>query len=133
MLRQSIALLTIAAFLFSPFRGMSAEQIDHLIPAAELELELVAAEQQRQTDLQDLDRFLATDDAQELLARAGADPTEIRDAIPQLDDETLAELAEQSRQVEQDVSGGFIGGILILLILAVILAVVLVNNTDLFD
>ena len=128
MFRQTIAIVTLAAFLFSPFKGFSAEQVEHLIPEAELQLQLAAAELQRQANVLEIERVLDREDSQELLAKAGLNASEVREAIPQLDDETLANLAEQSRQVNEDVSGGFVGGIIILLILAVVLAVILVRN-----
>ena len=128
MFRQAIAVLTLAAFLFSPLKGLSAEQVEHLIPAADLQLQLAAAEFQRQSNVRDVERILDREDAQQLLAKAGLSASEVREAIPQLDDETLANLAEQSRNVNEDVSGGFVGGIIILLILALVLAVILVRN-----
>ena len=103
MFRQTIAVLTLAAFLFSPLKGLSAEQVEHLIPAADLQLQLAAAEFQRQSNVRDVERILDREDAQQLLA-------------------------EQSRNVNEDVSGGFVGGIIILLILALVLAVILVRN-----
>lgn len=128
MFRQTIAVLTLAAFLFSPLKGLSAEQVEHLIPAADLQLQLAAAEFQRQSNVRDVERILDREDAQQLLAKAGLSASEVREAIPQLDDETLANLAEQSRDVNEDVSAGFVGGIIILLILALVLAVILVRN-----
>lgn len=128
MFRQSIAVLTLAAFLFSPFKGFSAEQVEHLIPEAELQLQLATAELQRQANIREIEQVLDREDTQELLAKAGMTPSEVRQAIPQLDEETLANLADQSRQVNSDVAGGFVGGIIILLVLAVIIAVVLVRN-----
>jgi hypothetical protein len=128
MFRQTIAVLTLAAFLFSPLKGLSAEKVEHLIPAAELQLQLAAAEYQRQSNVRDVERILEREDAQQLLAKAGLSAGEVREAIPQLDDETLANLAEQSRNVNEDVSAGFVGGIIILLILALVLAVILVRN-----
>ncbi len=128
MFRQAVAYLTLAAFLFSPLKGFSAEQVEHLIPAAELQLQLATAELQRQANIREIERALDRQDAQELLAKAGMKPEEVRRAIPQLDEETLANLADQSRQVNEDVAGGFVGGIIILLILAVVLAVILVKN-----
>jgi ATP-dependent exoDNAse (exonuclease V) beta subunit len=133
MFRQAVAYLTLAAFLFSPLKGFSAEQVEHLIPAAELQLQLAAAELQRQSDVREVERILDREDAQQLLAKAGLSASEVREAVPQLDDETLAALADQSRQVNEDVAGGFVGGIIILLVLALVLAVVLVKNTDFFD
>ena len=96
MFRQSIAVLTLAAFLFSPLKGLSAEQVEHLIPAAELQLQLTAAELQRQSNLRDVERVLDREDAQRLLAKAGLSASEVREAIPQLDDETLANSSEAS-------------------------------------
>jgi hypothetical protein len=128
MFRQAVAYLTLAAFLFSPLKGFSAEQIEHLIPAAELQLQLATAELQRQSNVREVERILDREDAQQLLAKAGLSASEVRQAIPQLDDETLANLADQSRQVDQDVSGGLVGGVIILLILALVLAVILVRN-----
>lgn len=128
MFRQTVAYLTLAAFLFSPLRGFSAEQIEHLIPAAELQFQLAAAELERQNNVREVERVLDREDAQQLLAKAGLSTREVREAIPQLDDETLASLADQSRQVNEDVAGGFVGGIIILLILALVLAVILVRN-----
>ena len=128
MFRQALAVLTLAAFLFSPLKGLSAEQVEHLIPAADLQLQLAAAEFQRQSNVRDVERILDREDAQQLLAKAGLSASEVREAIPQLDDETLANLAEQSRNVNEDVSAGFVGGIIILLILALVLAVILVRN-----
>jgi parvulin-like peptidyl-prolyl isomerase len=133
MFRQSIAVLTLAAFLFSPLKGLSAEQVEHLIPSAELQLQLATAELRRQSNIREVEQVLDREDARQLLAKAGLSAREVREAIPQLDDETLANLADQSRQVNEDVSGGFIGGIIILLILAIVLAVVLVKNTDFFE
>lgn len=126
MLRQSIAIITIAAFLFSPLRGIAAEDIEHLIPEAELQLQLVAAEQQRETDLEDVQRFLARPDTQEAVATAGINLVQITEALPQLDAETLAEVAQQSRQYEGDVAGsGFLGLLIILLLLVVVASWVL--------
>ena len=126
MLRQSIAIITIAAFLFSPLRGVAAEDVQHLIPEAELQLQLFAAEQQRQSDIQDVQRFLARADTREAVNTAGIDLVQITAALPQLDSETLADVAQQSRQYEGDVeASGFIGLLIILLILVVVASWVL--------
>ena len=111
MFRQCVALLTLAAFLFSPLRGQSAEQIDHLVPGAEFRLRLAAVEQQRQDDFRTLDELFQRDESRAFLVKAGIEPELIRPAIPQLDDETLAEFAQQSRQLDEDVAAaGYPGG-----------------------
>ncbi len=111
MFRQSVALLTVAAFLFSPLRGLSAEQIDHLVSEAELQLRLAAAEQQRQDDMRTLEELLLRDESHAFLAKAGIELETVAEAIPQLDDDTLAKFAQQSRQLDADVAAsGYPGG-----------------------
>lgn len=111
MFRRPIALLTLAAFLLSPLRGVSAEQFEHLIPTAELRLRLADAEQQRQDDFRTLDELFQRDESRAFLVRAGLEPELIRRAIPRLDDQTLAKFAQQSRQLDEDVAAaGYPGG-----------------------
>jgi len=136
MFRQSIAILTLAAFLFSPLRGLSTEQFDHLVPTAELRLRLADAEQQRQDDFRTLDQLFQRDEARAFLVQAGLEPELIRQAIPRLDDESLAKFAQQSRQLDGDVAAaGYPGGryfglylLLGLLVLAILWTPVIANG-----
>jgi hypothetical protein len=111
MFRHSIALLTLAAFLFSPLRGLSAEQINHLVPTTELRQRMADAELQRQDDIRVLDDFVQRQESRELLVAAAMQPELIRQAIPGLDDETLANFAKQSRELDSEVTAaGYPGG-----------------------
>ena len=130
MIRQTIALVTLFAFLLSPLRAATPAADEHLVPQAELSQELKQAESQRLKDQADLERLFAHDEAVETLQSAGIDPVEVTNAIPQLDDETLAELAEKARQIESDVSGGLIGSLILLLILVLALAIILIVYAD---
>jgi len=127
MIRQFTALLSLLAFLLSagsaPLRA--AARNEHLVPQQELNQRLEKAEAQRMRDQSDVERLFAGEEAQQALRSAGLDPREVTGVIPQLDDETLADLAQQSREIQSDVSGGFFGGILIILVLIVALAVLL--------
>ena len=98
---------------------------DHLVPSAELEQTLDQAAETRRQNEADLERLVAHEEVEQAAVAAGIDPEQVRAAIPQLDDETLADLAERSRALEQDVAGGFIGGIVIILVLVLLLAVLL--------
>ena len=98
---------------------------DHLIPAAELEQALQTASETRRQNEAQLQRLVDNQEVQKAAAAAGIDPEQVRQAIPQLDDETLADLAARAREIEEDVAGGFIGGIIIILVLVVLLAVLI--------
>ena len=124
MIRQSIALVTLFAFLLSPLRAAAPAAAEHLVPQQELSQRLQKAESQRVQDQADLERLFAHEQAQQALRSAGLDPVEVTSAIPQLDDETLAELAQKAREIESDVSGGLIGSLIILLLLVLALVIV---------
>jgi hypothetical protein len=98
---------------------------EHVVPSAELQQSLDSAAETRRQNEADLQRLVAHEEVQQAAEAAGIDPEQVREAIPQLDDETLAELAARARELEDDVAGGFIGGIIIILVLVVLLAVLL--------
>ena len=125
MIRESIALVTLFAFLLSPLRA-ATPAAEHLVTPQELGQRLEQVQSQRAQDRADLQRLFEHEQAREALRGAGLDPVEVTAAIPQLDDETLAELAEKARAVDSDVSGGLLGGLILLLILALALAIVFV-------
>ena len=117
--RLSISLFALVLCLAPAF----AEE--HVVPAAELQQSLGDAAETRRQNEADLRRLIDNEQVEQAATAAGLDPEQIREAIPQLDDETLAELAARSRALEEDVAGGFIGGIVIILVLVVLLAVLI--------
>ena len=118
--RLSISLF--AAFVLCLAPAVAQE---HVVPSAELEQSLDSAAETRRQNEADLQRLVAHEEVQQAAEAAGIDPEQVRVAIPQLDDATLAELAARARALEDDVAGGFIGGIIIILVLVVLLAVLL--------
>ena len=115
----SLVLLTLGLAL----GGFAAEQ--HVVAPAELEQSLEAAAETRRQNEADLLRLIEHEEVQQAAEAAGIDPLEVEQAVPQLDDDALAELAARARALEEDVAGGFLGGIVIILVLVLLLAVLL--------
>ncbi len=105
--------------------GAQTADREHVVPQAELEQTLETAAAARNQNEADLQRLIANEDVRKAAEAAGIDPQQVQEAVPQLDDETLAELAARARELEEDVAGGFLGGILIILILILLLAVLI--------
>ena len=116
----SLALLT-CAFSF----GATAAEPEHIVAPAELEQSLETAAEARRQNEADLQRLIANEEVQRAAEAAGIDPEQVRQAVPQLDDEALAQLAARARELEEDVAGGFIGGIVLMLLLILLLAVLI--------
>ncbi|MCB1022528.1 MAG: PA2779 family protein [Bryobacterales bacterium] len=112
-----VALLAIAPFALA--------QETHVVPGVELEQTLEDAAATRRQNEADLERLMEHEEVEQAAAEAGLDLEQVRQAVPQLDDETLAELSARARELENDIAGGFIGGIVIMLILILIIAVLL--------
>ena len=105
--------------------GASAAEQEHVVPPAELEQSLEAAAETRRHNEAAIRRLIDNEDVQEAAEAAGIDPEQVRQAIPQLDDETLAELAVRANALEEDVAGGVFGGIILMLLLILLLAVLI--------
>jgi len=114
-----LVLLALLAVVAAP----AAEQ--HVVSPAELEQTLEDAAETRRNNEADLQQLIANEEVQKAAQSAGIDPEQVRVAVPQLDDETLADLAERARELEDDVAGGFLGGIVIILVLVLLLAVLI--------
>lgn len=120
--------LLLVLILTLPLGAWAAEE--HLVPAPEVEQELTERAVQREADLNAVDGLFAHPETAETIEQAGFDPQQIRDAVPLLDDETLAELAARAREMDGDVEGGILGTLVLLLLLAVLVVVLLTQLED---
>jgi hypothetical protein len=121
-MKRKLSIFLLTAFAFA---GLAAAAEEHIVPADELEASLEAAAETRRSNEADIERLVAHEEVADAARAAGVDPEQVRQAIPRLDDETLAELAARARELDKDVAGGFVGGILIMLILILLLAVLI--------
>lgn len=124
-LRPALAILLALAVL-TP----SLPASDHVVALSDLQQQHATDESRRQSDIADLQRLFDAPEAQAALDPAGLEAEQIKQAVPLLDDETLAELAVKARNIENDVAGGIIGSLILLLILAIALVVVLSVTSD---
>lgn len=120
-MRRAVRLILLTSALVTA--GFTAE--DHVVPAAELEQTLQTAAETRRQNAADLQRLISREEVQKAAEAAGIDPEQVSEAVLQLDDETLADLAARARELEHDVAGGFLGGIVVILVLVLLLAVLI--------
>ena len=98
---------------------------DHLVSSQVLEQQMVTAEESRQKNIFTLTELLKTPIAEKAMRDAKVDPVQVKNAIPTLSDDELANLSGRVTRAQSDFSAGLLGiGLLTLIILAVIVIIV---------
>jgi hypothetical protein len=122
LLRRPVAVLTALAVLTLTAPMAAAE--DHIVPLNALHARLQQEAQRRAEDLAAIDKILSLPAAGEALHKAGFDAGQAHVAVSMLDDQELSKLALQARQVDHEVQGGLIVGLLALIGLVVVIIIV---------
>ncbi len=113
------------AFVCHPRAAAQAVDQDHIVSSQVLQQQLVTAAATRQKNIDTLTNLLGTSIAQKAMRDAKVDPVQVKNAIPTLSDEELANLSGRVTKAQSDFSAGFLGvGLFTLIILVVILIIV---------
>jgi hypothetical protein len=104
---------------------------DHVIAPSDLRNDLTGASAQRQKNQARLEEFVSSPQAQKALKTAHMDGEEVKNAIPQLSDDDLAQFSARSEKAQKDFAAGRLSDrdliIIILAVLALILIIVAVR------
>jgi hypothetical protein len=121
-LQRPVAVLTALAVLALTAPMAAAE--DHIVPLKALHARLYQEAQRRAENLAAVDKILALPAAGEALHKAGFDAAQAHAAVSLLNDQELSKLALQARQVDHEVQGGLIVGLLAIIGLIVVIIIV---------
>jgi hypothetical protein len=102
---------------------------DHLVAPDAVSQRLAAHSAQRQADLADVQRVLATPQAAEAMKTLGADPGDVRAGVATLSTSELADLATRARTLKVDPAGGLDSDVNTLLVVFLIVAIVILVIT----
>ena len=111
---------------------LSAQKTVHLISIEELRDQVAAQAADRATNIREVQTLLRHQGVQDRLGHL-FDLEKVAVAVPTLDNETLAELALQSGQVNEQFRAGGMGMILALVIavvVVIVLAIILLNKAE---
>ena len=108
---------------FSVPRTWAAEQ---LVSPAELQKAAVAVTQARQHNIETIQQFLSSDRAQEALKTAHLDLQQVKQAIPSLSDQELAQLASRASKAQADFAAGRMNDRDLIIILICIVGLILI-------
>ncbi len=102
-----------------------ASNQDHIVSSQVLQQQVVTSAAARQKNIETLTELLKTPTAQKAMHDAKVDPVQVKNAIPTLSDDELANLSGRVTKAQSDFSAGLIGiGLFTIIILVVILIII---------
>lgn len=117
------AALFLGVTLTSPQSTMAQ---NHVVPPAQIQNDLSASSAARQKNEEHLKSFLSSKEVQQAMKSTDIDPQRVTNAIGQLNDADLAQLAARSARAQRDFAAGNIDNHDLLLILVGIAALILI-------
>jgi hypothetical protein len=99
---------------------------NHVVTSSDLQKDVAAASAVRQKNLAQVEGFLSSTEAQRAMKSAHVNPQQVKNAIPQLNDDELAQLSARSEKAQKDFAAGNINDHDLLLILVAVVALILI-------
>ena len=118
-----VLVLLLGLILTSPEAALAQ---DHVVSPSEMQKDAAGASAARQQQVQQLDGFLSSKEAQQALKSAHMDSQEVKAAVQQLDDEDLARLSARSEKAQREFAAGNISDRDLLIILVAVAALILI-------
>lgn len=122
---QYTLILLLASVLLVP-RDAFAEAPSHVVSAADLQRDVASASAVRQQNIKDVESFLATPGARQSLQSANIDYRQVKDAVPQLNNQELARLAKISQNAQNQFTAGTLSDRDLLFILVGVAVIILI-------
>jgi Flp pilus assembly protein TadB len=98
----------------------------HVVSPSELQSAAVASTQARQHNLDTLQHFVSTPTAEKALKSAHLDAQQVKNAVSQLNDQDLAQLASRANKAQSDFAAGRLSDRDLIIILVCIAALILI-------
>jgi hypothetical protein len=116
-----ISLLSV--FFVIPQRALAQ---DHVVPPSDLQKDVSAVSATRQKNLAQVEDFISSDAAQQAMKSSHIDPQQVKNAIPQMSDDELAQLSARAEKAQKDFAGGRISDRDLLIILVGVAVLILI-------
>jgi hypothetical protein len=99
---------------------------DHVVAPSDLQKDVAGASATRQKNQTRLEDFVSSPEAQRALKSAHIDTGQVKNAIPQLSDDDLAQLSAKAEKARRDFSAGRMSDRDLLIILIAVAALILI-------
>ena len=121
-----LGILFVSLFAISFACPRQAFAQDHVVAPSDLQRDLAGASATRQKNQARLQEFVSSPEAQRALKSAHVDAGQVKDAIPQLGDDELAQLSARAERAQRDFSAGRMSDRDLIIILIAVAALILI-------
>ena len=125
-LRQLVRSITAGALAVMFMIPQDALAQSHVVSPAELQKAAVASTETRQHNLESLRQFVSSPVAEQALKSAHIDARQVKNAVPRLNDEELAQLAGRASKAQADFAAGRLSDRDLIIILLAVVALILI-------
>lgn len=98
----------------------------HVVSPSDLQQSAVAASQLRQQNMEKVRAFLSTPIAEQTMKSAHVDATQVKNAIPNLSDQELAQLAARADHAQSQFAAGMLTNLDIALVILGVVVIILI-------
>lgn len=119
-----LAIALAAAMLLCLPQSMFAQ--DHVVPPADLQKALQSSTEARQKEINQIDEFLSSKEAENALDSAHIDLQQVKSATRMLSDSDLARIAARTQQIQKDFAAGASNRDLLWLIVLGVVVIILI-------
>lgn len=103
---QCSLILLLASVLLVPRGTFAAQTPNHAISSADIQRDVASASAARQQNIKEVESFLTMPGSRQALDSAHIDYRQVKDAVPQLSDQELAQLAKTSQNAQNQFAAG---------------------------
>jgi hypothetical protein len=122
----SIGMLFVFLFALAFVTPRTAIAQEHVVAPSNIQKDVAASSSARQKNQSQLENFVSSPEAQKALKSAHLDANKVKNAIPSLDDEELADLSARSEKAQADFAAGRISDRDLIIILLAVVALILI-------
>jgi hypothetical protein len=122
--RLSMLFVFLLTLVFATPR--SAVPQDHVVAPSDIHKDVAASSSTRQKNQAQLENFVSSPQAQEALKSAHLDANRVKNAIPNLNNEEMAELSVRSEKAQEDFAAGRMSDRDLIIILLAVVALILI-------
>jgi hypothetical protein len=99
---------------------------DHVVTSSDLQKDVAGASHTRQKNLEQVEGFVSSPEAQQAMKSAHIDSRQVKDGVSQLSDDDLARLSARSEKAQRDFAAGRLSDRDLIIIVVVIAALILI-------